>query len=62
MSENAHSFERKRYFAMKNRNLALKIAFSFEALLFFYKILALQRHEILQKITPKIAFELEIIV
>ena len=38
---------------MKNENLALKTAFLIEALLIFYKILALQLHEILQKITPQ---------
>ena len=38
---------------MENENVALKTAFLFEALLIFYKILALQLHEILQKITPE---------
>ena len=61
MTENAHSFVRKRCFAMNNWNLALKTAFSFEALLFFYKLLALKGHEILQKIITKMASALKII-
>ena len=55
MKENAHSFVRKRDFALKEENMQLKTAFSFEALLFFYKILALKRFEILQQIVPKMA-------
>ena len=40
-------------FAMENENVALKIAFSIETLLVFYKILALERLEILQNTAPK---------
>ena len=62
MSENAHSFVRKRDFAVNNRKLALKTAFSLEALLFFYKLLVLKGHKILQKILAKMASAPKIIV